>query len=261
MFGAGTLYLMYHELELPGRELCQREEGYTRYVLLERDFRDQLTILKAGGVAGISVGQALRREESGASVMALTFDDGSETDLIMAAPALREVGFHATFYLVTGFLGRKGYLSQPQARELAEQGFEVGCHSMSHRYLPDLTAPELRREVSDAKTELEQILGRRVEHFSCPGGRWNRRVAEMAREAGYISVATSRIGTNTASADRFRLARVTVMRKTSAHEFSRLCRREGLLSLRVRQAILTAVQSVLGNAVYDKIRAALLHRQ
>jgi peptidoglycan/xylan/chitin deacetylase (PgdA/CDA1 family) len=252
---------MYHELELPGRELCQRGEGYTRYVLLERDFQDQLTLLKAAGAAGISVGEALRREESGASVIALTFDDGSETDLITAAPALREVGFHATFYLVSGFLGRKGYLSQRQARELAEQGFEVGCHSMTHRYLPDLTISELRREVSDAKTELEQILGRPVEHFSCPGGRWNRRVAEMAREAGYASVATSRIGTNAAAADRFRLARVTVMRKTSADEFTRLCRREGLFPLRVRQAVLTAVQSVLGNAVYDKIRAALLHKQ
>ena len=32
-----TLYLMYHELETPGRPLCHSEPGYVRYILADAD--------------------------------------------------------------------------------------------------------------------------------------------------------------------------------------------------------------------------------
>jgi peptidoglycan/xylan/chitin deacetylase (PgdA/CDA1 family) len=36
-------------------------------------------------------------------------------------------------------------------REFDAQGFEIGCHSMTHPYLSDLSEPELKREIVDAK--------------------------------------------------------------------------------------------------------------
>jgi peptidoglycan/xylan/chitin deacetylase (PgdA/CDA1 family) len=38
-------------------------------------------------------------------------------------------------------------------RGLDAQGFQIGCHSMTHPYLSDLTEPELKREVADAKLQ------------------------------------------------------------------------------------------------------------
>ena len=58
-------------------------------------------------------------------------------NLIAAAPVLREFGFNATFYLTAGSLGTPGYLSASQARDLDAQGFQIGCHSMTHPYLSD----------------------------------------------------------------------------------------------------------------------------
>jgi hypothetical protein len=40
MSGPSIIYLMYHELEVPGRGLCNSEPGYARYVLLEREFQE-----------------------------------------------------------------------------------------------------------------------------------------------------------------------------------------------------------------------------
>ena len=37
-----TVFLMYHELERPGRPTCRREPGYLRYVVSEANFRVQL---------------------------------------------------------------------------------------------------------------------------------------------------------------------------------------------------------------------------
>ena len=34
----GIVYLMYHEIERAGRELCEREQGYVRYVISESAF-------------------------------------------------------------------------------------------------------------------------------------------------------------------------------------------------------------------------------
>jgi peptidoglycan/xylan/chitin deacetylase (PgdA/CDA1 family) len=253
MSSPGVLYLMYHELELPGREICRPKDGYARYVVSEENFRSQLAAIHHAGLRGVSVGESLRMRNADSSAVVLTFDDGCETDWIAAAPALRDVGFQATFYLVVGFLERRGHLSKQQARELAEAGFEVGCHSMTHPYLTDLTPSELQHEIVHAKNELERVLGKGVEHFSCPGGRWDPHVAEVAKEAGYHSVATSLIGTNSPSSNPYKLNRVAVLRGMEDARFNRLCRGEGLLVLRTRQAVLSVGKRALGNVLYEKI--------
>src|SRR5271170_7548559 len=137
MAPAQIVFLMYHELELAVRKLCQSEPGYVRYILPIEAFRRQMEWLKHSGFRGLSIGEALHFPAEPS--VCITFDDGSETDLIAAAPVLREFGFHATFYLTAGFLGTPGYLSAEQARDLDAQGFEIGCHSMTHAYLSDLT--------------------------------------------------------------------------------------------------------------------------
>ncbi len=55
----GNVFLMYHELELPGRALCQSEAGYVRYILTEEDFSNQMEAIKSSGSRGVSVGTVL----------------------------------------------------------------------------------------------------------------------------------------------------------------------------------------------------------
>jgi peptidoglycan/xylan/chitin deacetylase (PgdA/CDA1 family) len=250
-----TVFLMYHELELPGRTLCQGEPGYVRYVVHADQFREQMLFIQQQGWRGVSVRQALHYSSNS---VAITFDDGSETDLISAAPILREFGFGATFYITTGFLGKPGYLNHSQLRELSDQGWEIGCHSMTHPYLTDLDDKGLQREITDAKTQLEQIIGRAVEHFSCPGGRYDTRVADTAHQAGYRTVATSRLRANSAETDRFALGRVAVMRGTSLAAFADLCTGRGLRRQDLVARLLQGTKRLLGNSAYDRIRAAVL---
>lgn len=251
------LFLMYHELEVAGRQLCQREPGYVRYVLTEQSFREEIDWLQKEGIRGLSVSQALT--DNSPRGIVITFDDGCESDLLVAAPLLKKAGFDATFYITLGFLGQPGYLMPRQVRKLADAGFEVGCHSMTHAYLSDLDEAGLRREIADAKTQLEEILGRPVYHFSCPGGRWSPQVARIADQAGYRSVATSRIATNRRNSDRFQLARVAVMRGTPLAAYQDLCRGRNLWQLQLRDFIRSTSRRVLGNTLYDRLRRMALH--
>jgi peptidoglycan/xylan/chitin deacetylase (PgdA/CDA1 family) len=251
-----TLYLMYHEIEIAGRPLCYSEPGYVRYVLREQNFREQMNFLKNEKIRGLSVSQALLENHPPGIV--ITFDDGCETDLIVTAPILKSAGLGATFYITIGFLSKRGYVAPAQVRELGDSGFDIGCHSMTHAYLNDLDEAGLRHEIVDAKKQLEDIVGRPVHHFSCPGGRWSPAVARVAKQAGYQSVATSRIAVNGRGSDPFHLARVAVMRGTKLAAYQALCQGNGLLPLQLRDLIQSASRRVLGNNLYDRMRSVAL---
>lgn len=252
-----TIFLMYHELELHDRPLIHAEPGYTRYALPEPEFRQQMQRLQHLRFQGTSAGQALISSQQ--KPIAITFDDGCETDLLAAAPILRECNFNATFYITAGWLDTPGHLSSSQLRELSE-GFEIGCHSMTHAYLPDLDDAGLRHETTDAKAKIEQVIGRPVEHFSCPGGRYNDHVVEAAQAAGFKTVATSRIAANSPASDRFALGRVAILRGMAPDDFTAICTGEALARLRKQDNLRSAARHLLGNSLYDRLREFALRR-
>jgi peptidoglycan/xylan/chitin deacetylase (PgdA/CDA1 family) len=250
-----TAALMYHELERPGRPLADADPGYVRYVLDESHFVRQIAWMRSAGLRGVSVGQARQAAFAAPAQIVITFDDGCETDWVVAAPHLLEYGFGATFYVVSRWIGcRAGFLTAAQLRELSAAGFEVGSHSATHAFLTGLEDGGLRRELLDSKREIEDVVGRPVTHLSCPGGRVSRRVADAAREAGYETMATSRLGVNGPCTDPFALARCPVLRDTPQHTFEALCRGERLAGLQVREHALGAAKALLGNRLYTSLR-------
>jgi peptidoglycan/xylan/chitin deacetylase (PgdA/CDA1 family) len=256
MASPGIVFLMYHELELPGRPLIRSEAGYMRYILQEATFRSQIDWLRKNGWQGLNVSEALR--STAEKSVAITFDDGCETDLLAAAPLLHEAGFHATFYVTAGFLGQPGYLSTAQLRELSSSGLEIGCHSMTHAYLNDLDPHQMRSEIVAARLKLEDVIGGTVEHFSCPGGRYNDAAIALAKQAGYRSFATSGVYPNRPSADSFRLGRVAIMRDTNRPAFEKICTGKNLWKIRLGESLRASVKKTIGNAMYDRIRSAVL---
>jgi peptidoglycan/xylan/chitin deacetylase (PgdA/CDA1 family) len=250
------VFLMYHELELPDRPLCQSVPGYVRYTLPLEIFRQHMEWLKESHWHVLNVSEALHY--SAEPSVCITFDDGCETDQIAAAPVLREFDFNATFYVVTGFLGTPGYLDAEQVRDLHAQGFEIGCHSMTHPYLCDIPDAELKREIVDAKLQIEQIIGHSIEHFSCPGGRYDERTLKVAREAGFTTVANSRFAANSPQTSHYELNRVGLLRGISLREFIANCHGRGLWKKRLPYEFRRSAQRMLGNQAYDRLRSVLL---
>jgi len=250
------VFLMYHELELPGRKLCQSEPGYVRYILPLDAFRKQMQWLHESGFRGLNVSESLTYPP-GPSVC-ITFDDGCETDLLAAAPVLRELGFHATFYVTAGFLDSPGFLSSQQMRELDSKEFEIGCHSMTHPYLPDLSNSDLNHEIAEAKMRIEQILCHPIDHFSCPGGRYNGPVLAVAKQVGFKSVANSDFHANTASSSVYELGRIAMLRDMTIAQFAAICQDRGLWKKRLQHRTSRVIQRTLGNRAYDQLRATIL---
>lgn len=247
---------MYHELQRDGHSLCRPEGGYTRYVASEKAFRGHLQALKSTGFTGVSVGKGLT--DGPERRVVITFDDGCETDLIVAAPLLKEHMFSATFYVVSGWVGKPGFLTTVQLRELASMGFEIGSHSRSHAFLSDLSPQQIQAEIDGSKRELEQILGQPVRHFSCPGGRSNQFVKDEVKAAGYESLALSAVGLNLRAADKFALSRVAVTANTTAETIIDWSEGKRLLRMQARSTLLDFGKRILGNNLYEKVRDSVM---
>jgi peptidoglycan/xylan/chitin deacetylase (PgdA/CDA1 family) len=251
---------MYHELGRTGRVTCRTEPGYRRYVVPESRFRAQIEWLAREGIRGVATGEAVADRFRASRTVAMTFDDGCETDAIAAAPVLATYGMSATFYIVTGWIGRTGFLNLGQIRELAKAGFEVGSHTVSHAFLTGLDDVQLRYQLRSSRDALEQAIGAQVHHLSCPGGRWSRRVARAAIEAGYQTIATSRAGVNGPRADLTALARLAIHDTTSLSAFGRAAT-GAVAGERLRQGALDIAKILLGSGTYERLRDGLLGRR
>jgi len=137
--------------------------------------------------AFIGILDELRSERS----VRITFDDGNQSDLSTALPALLERDLAATFFVLAGRIGAPGYLDGGHIRELASAGMAIGVHGMDHRSWRGLSAAETEREMSDARRILEDLIGGPVDEASCPFGAYDREVLRNLRLRGYRRVFTS----------------------------------------------------------------------
>lgn len=187
-----TPILMYHYI----REVDEAADplGFRLSVRPDR-FDEQLTWLHASGYVTLlmrELAACLRGElPCPPRAVALTFDDGTADQALAALPALQRHGFRATFYIITGFVGRDGYMSWEQLEALRDAGMEIGAHTVSHADLGALPLPEARAEISMAREELEQRLGIEVASFSYPSGSYAPAVARAVRAAGFTSAVTA----------------------------------------------------------------------
>ena len=105
---------------------------------------------------------------------------------------------------------------------MLEQGglIEVGAHTVTH---PSLAAHSLsfqRKEITQSKIDLEEVLGHRVTSFSYPHGSFTEETVALVRDAGFIcacSTVNDNVWRNT---DLFQLPRFGV-RNWSGAEFER----------------------------------------
>lgn len=125
-------------------------------------------------------------------VVTTSWDDGDRCDLRLAE-MLASHGLAGTFYIPIEPFQAGRQLTAQQMRDLAAGGFEIGAHSVSHRSLNGLSGEDQRREISDCKRILEDLLGLPIKSFCYPNGKVNRHALRCVEEAGYQGARTTRV--------------------------------------------------------------------
>lgn len=193
------------------------------YVSPEK-FERQLWTLDRLGLRGVSTSEGTTRLHNGTSrgCVVLTFDDGYVDTLTTAAPLMKQYGFTATCYVVSGAVGtynrwdadyvceRKPLMGREQLDQWLAAGMEVGSHSLSHPRLHELPPEVAQHEIAQSRTALRNLLGVPIEHFAYPFGAFSADILTCVRRAGYSSAVTVLPGIARASDDRLRLPRILV---------------------------------------------------
>jgi peptidoglycan/xylan/chitin deacetylase (PgdA/CDA1 family) len=211
----GTPVLLYHavgETALPPRD--------RRYQVPLALFEAHLEALAASGRRAVSLSDLWDGAGERARAAAITVDDGRESDYHLMLPRLLARQWPADFFVNPGTLGRPGYLTWAQLREMAAAGMGVQSHGYDHATFWGLDRAALRRQIGDSRRALEDATGRRVLFLAAPFGHVTDTAVDVALEEGYRAVCTS--WSWPARPGRRTLGRVALYDTTSAADLARV---------------------------------------
>jgi peptidoglycan/xylan/chitin deacetylase (PgdA/CDA1 family) len=231
---AGSLVLCYHAVT---------DAWEDRLAVRPSAFAAQISTF----VRGRRGGTAEAALAHGRGVLHVTFDDALES-VPSAISVLERYSVPATVFVCAAY-GDGRPLSVPELsgerfsatalrtltwdelRALAERGVEIGSHTMTHPHLTRLADEEVEHELREARSRIEDEVGRPCRYVAYPYGDVDDRVRAAARAAGY----TAAFGLPGTMGDTFDHPRVGLFRRDSVG-------RAWLKSLRLARAAAARVR-------------------
>jgi peptidoglycan/xylan/chitin deacetylase (PgdA/CDA1 family) len=222
--------LMYHLVS------SRRVRGFEKYTVSPETFAAQMTWLVRTGHTSVTLDD-LVDSRCGCRALppkpvVITFDDGYRDCIKFALPVLRELGLAATIFVVAGFVdGTSRWLIEDrgveplplfswlEAQQLRDAGIQCGSHALTHARLANVSAEQCRYELAESRRLLSERVGYEVAHLSFPHGSYSPAVQRTAREIGYRSACSVRIGLSAPGDDLFALHRVSVNGQDTLADF------------------------------------------
>jgi peptidoglycan/xylan/chitin deacetylase (PgdA/CDA1 family) len=202
-----------------------------RLLLGAPQFEQQMRYLKTNGFRVISLGEFIewmagKRQLPRRSVV-LTFDDGYRAFKEFAYPVLKELGFTATLFVYTDYVGAgRNALAWSDLKALEAEGFDIQAHSKTHGDLRKATGESDAQHTARMQVELaeplklfQRNLGRSPERLAYPYGRADDDVVARAKEIGYVAAFTVRRQGSPAFVQPLRVNRSQVYSEMSLEDF------------------------------------------
>ncbi|SNB55286.1 Polysaccharide deacetylase [Marinobacter sp. es.042] len=125
--------------------------------------------------------------------IAITFDDAYDSVYHAAAPLLAEKAYPYTIFVNTEAVGRTGYMTWDQIRELAERpGVTIANHSADHGHLarkPNESQSDWQARVTSSLDSAQETLSRELKApapmFAYPYGEFDEALERKVAERGW----------------------------------------------------------------------------
>ncbi len=151
--------------------------------------------------------------------VSLRFDDGWKSQL-NAYELLKKYDLTGSIYIISGFMGREGYMSWEDVEKVSEI-MEIGGHTVNHADLKNLrTLQDYEEEIGDDFRTLTE-KGFKVKTFVYPYGNYNRTAVKVVKKY-YIGASTQDVGPNTQDANPFLLKDFTIRSFNSISDIKRV---------------------------------------
>jgi len=131
----------------------------------------------------------------------ILFDDGYESVYNIAFPLMQKYGFIGLVFPVVNYIGKMNdwditfaslnkakHLDYDQITILADNGWEIGSHGLTHIPFTSLATDQLKLELQRSKKILEDIIQKEIISITPPFSRWNKRIKDLILECGYKNI-------------------------------------------------------------------------
>ena len=193
------------------------------------ELRKHLEFFQKSGIETIFASEYYTKADDKEKHVVLTFDDGYEDNYTVLFPILKEYRMKATIFVPSDLIGKEGYLTDQQMREMADSGFvEFGSHTKHHKKLTEVSREQMEREeFAESKERISQASGRPVTCISYPEGVYNQEISSLAGEyfENCFLAEPRSVKTDGAFTDRTKIPRYGVYRETNQAEIKIVCAR------------------------------------
>jgi peptidoglycan/xylan/chitin deacetylase (PgdA/CDA1 family) len=181
--------LEYHAIQPP-----TAGAPYPQLFVPQADLQHQMVWLSDHGYEGVTLRQVedawYHGGELPAKPIVVSFDDGYQSQYVAAFPLLKKLGW-------PGLLNLKAAgadLTDSQAQQMADAGWEIASHTISHVDLTTVDSTQLQREVARSRDILHHKFGVPIDNFCYPSGRYDDTVIAAVKQAGYVGATTTQPG-------------------------------------------------------------------
>jgi peptidoglycan/xylan/chitin deacetylase (PgdA/CDA1 family) len=197
--------------------------------------REQFRLIKEKGMRVVPLHELVGRLEHPIPFrekgVVITFDDGYFSTYTLLLPLVKEFGYPITQFVYCDAISHRSSrsLTWDRLRSMDRHGIDIQSHSISHADLTELSGrndpvsrKKLFEEIYLSRRIIELYLGKKVDFFAFPYGRYDLYLARLAADAGYKRVFSTDYGSNIISRDNFCLRRSHIKSSYSLHYFENL---------------------------------------
>ncbi len=159
------------------------------YIVPVNNFHEQIKFLADNGYHTILPDQLYDYLEKGKPLpdkpVMITFDDTRAEQYTVADADLNRYGFKGVYFIMTVSLGRPGYMTSEQVKQLSDEGNIIGSHTWDHGNVKKYEGLDWVKQIDKPWHQLENITGRPVKYFAYPFGLWDKEAIEQLKERGF----------------------------------------------------------------------------
>ena len=171
-------------------------------------FEDQMQFLKERGYHVISMDQLFDffdfKKQIPSKSVVITIDDGWKSAYEIAFPVLKKFGYPAALFIYTDLINTRKAMTWEQAKELADNGIDIQCHTITHRDLAGREEKEtfkeyfyeVEKEIVQSSKIIKKNTGRDCRYLAYPFGNSSNIVVGILKKNGFRGAFTVRRGSN-----------------------------------------------------------------
>ena len=188
--------IMYHHIQPMD---MAKKLGHDSLTVDSGKFEEQMKYLVSQGYTAVGaetlIESLYNRQQLPPKSVVVTIDDGYDDNYTYAFLVAKKYNLVMNFMIPTDLIGTSGYMNWDHVKEMAMNPYaRLYNHTASHAELDKISQDEIRYEITDAMSDMQNNLHYYYPLLTYPYGQYNQSVIDTATSLGLKGAFTTKHG-------------------------------------------------------------------